>query len=59
MGLTACEWAASRMAVIRQELGLTCLAHTHHAGEDAQELATVFADVLRRQREISGMKRAP
>lgn len=50
MGLTACEWADSRKGEIKHELALKDLAHTHHAGEDARELATVFEAVLHRQR---------
>lgn len=59
MGQTGCEWSESRMDGIKQQLGLARLAHTHHAGEDARELAAVFEGVLRRQREVSGAKRAP
>jgi hypothetical protein len=57
MGLTGCEWSDSRTDGIKRELGLANLAHTHHAGEDARELATVFAGVLQRRRESSGMSR--
>jgi DNA polymerase III epsilon subunit-like protein len=57
MGLTGCKWSDSRTDGIKQELGLAGLTHTHHAGEDARELATVFAGVLQRRRESSGMSR--
>ncbi|MFC4014759.1 exonuclease [Nonomuraea purpurea] len=46
MGRTGCEWSQSRK--VKHELGLDGLPHTHHAGEDAAELAQVFEAVLRR-----------
>ncbi|MGA8117331.1 MAG: exonuclease [Actinocatenispora sp.] len=46
MGLTGCEWSATRKVAIIRALGLTGLTHTHHAGEDAAELAEVFAAVM-------------
>lgn len=46
MGRTGCEWAASHKGRIKKALGLTGLPHTHHAGEDAAELAQVFAAAL-------------
>ncbi|MFU8853053.1 exonuclease [Micromonospora sp. SL1-18] len=46
MGLTGCEWSASRKGSIKHRLCLTDLPHTHHAGEDAAELAKVFEAVL-------------
>jgi len=46
MGLRGGEWAATRKGRIKFELGLTDLPHTHHAGEDAAELAAVFQKVL-------------
>lgn len=49
MGLTAAEWTRTHNRRIKQELGLAGLRHTHHAGEDAVELAQVFAGVLTRQ----------
>lgn len=49
MGLTGCEWKESHKGAIKQELGLMELAHTHHAGEDAAELAAVFEAVVGRQ----------
>jgi len=45
MGLTGCEWKESRKGEIKRALGLTGLPHTHHAGEDAAELAGVFEAV--------------
>ncbi|MEV1143483.1 hypothetical protein [Micromonospora sp. NPDC049799] len=49
MGRTGGEWSTSHQSTIRRELGLTGLPHTHHAGEDAAELAQVF-DAVRRGR---------
>lgn len=43
MGMTGCEWAASRKGFIKRQLGIRGLPHTHHAGEDAAELAAVLA----------------
>jgi len=41
MGRTAGEWTGSRKTDVLRGLGLT-LPHTHHAGEDAAELALIF-----------------
>ncbi|MEV0621674.1 exonuclease [Nonomuraea sp. NPDC050404] len=49
MGLTGCEWSQSRKGRIKHRLGLTEVPHTHHAGQDAAELAQVFDAVLRRE----------
>lgn len=46
MGLTGGEWGSSRKGAIKHALGLHDLEHTHHAGEDAAELAAVFEAVL-------------
>lgn len=46
MGLRGCEWSAVSKGRIKRELGIEGLPHTHHAGEDAAELAQVFAGVL-------------
>jgi hypothetical protein len=43
MGRTGCEWADTRKSAVKRRLGLTGLPHTHHAGEDAAELAHIFA----------------
>ncbi|KAB2343054.1 exonuclease [Actinomadura rudentiformis] len=53
MGMTGCEWVSSRKSIIKQQLKLNDLPHTHHAGEDASELAQVFEAVLdsRRRQE--------
>ncbi|MEV6812208.1 exonuclease [Micromonospora sp. NPDC051296] len=42
MGQTGREWAQTRQDTIKRELGLADVPHTHHAGEDAAELAQVF-----------------
>jgi hypothetical protein len=47
MGRTGCEWSRSHKSGIKRTLGLTGVPHTHHAGEDAAELAQVFDAVLR------------
>lgn len=47
MGVRGCEWVATRKGTIKHSLGLTGLPHTHHAGEDAAELAAVFDAILR------------
>ncbi|MGC5021691.1 exonuclease [Micromonospora sp. DT47] len=49
MGMTGGEWVATRKGIIKHQLGLTDVPHTHHAGEDAAELAQVF-DAARRRR---------
>ncbi len=49
MGRTGCEWVETRKGKIKHALGLVDLPHTHHAGEDAAELAHVF-DAARRPR---------
>jgi hypothetical protein len=41
MGRTAGEWFTSRKSDILRAVGLT-LPHTHHAGQDAAELAQIF-----------------
>jgi hypothetical protein len=48
MGLNGGEWVATRKGRIKHALGLTDLPHTHHAGEDAVELARLF-DAVRRE----------
>ncbi|PXX41496.1 exonuclease [Undibacterium pigrum] len=52
MGLTGCEWVESRKGKIKYALNLEGLPHTHHAGEDAMELAQVFAAVLKSRAEL-------
>ncbi len=47
MGRTGGEWFASRKTDILRALDLR-LPHTHHAGEDAAELAEIFDTVRRR-----------
>jgi hypothetical protein len=52
MGLRGCEWVETRKGRIKYELGINEVPHTHHAGEDAIELATVFEAVLKRGQDI-------
>ena len=47
MGLRGVEWVETRKGKIKFELGMSDLPHTHHAGEDAAELAQVFDAVLK------------
>ena len=54
MGLKGCEWSATRKGAIKHALGLKDLPHTHHAGEDARELADVFEAVLQTERREGG-----
>jgi len=49
MGTTGCEWAEAQKDEIKHALGLRKLRHTHHAREDALELAQIF-DKLRARR---------
>lgn len=60
MGLTGDEWVSTRKSVIKQKLRLEGLPHTHHAGEDAAELAAVFEAVLagRAERAFDAERRA-
>ena len=53
MGLNGCEWVETRKGRIKKELELHGLPHTHHAGEDAVELAAVFEAVLKRGEALS------
>lgn len=46
MGMTGCEWVSTRKSIIKQKLKIEGLPHTHHAGEDAAELAQVFQAIL-------------
>ena len=46
MGLKGCEWVESRKGRIKHEMNLKDLPHTHHAGDDARELAAVFEAIL-------------
>jgi hypothetical protein len=49
MGRTGVEWSQTHKGKIKNALGLTGLPHTHHAAQDAAELAQVF-DAARRYR---------
>ena len=52
MGVTQCEWAETRKGKIKYELELQNLDHTHHAEEDAKELAEVFRKALEFSRRV-------
>jgi hypothetical protein len=52
MGATGSEWVETRKGKIKHSLGLTDVPHTHHAGDDAAELAQVFDAARRRQLAI-------
>jgi len=47
MGMKGCEWVETRKGTIKHALGVEGLPHTHHAGEDAAELAGVFEAMLK------------
>jgi hypothetical protein len=47
MGMTDGAWSGTTNSTIKKAVGLKGLPHTHHAGEDAAELAAVFEAVRR------------
>lgn len=47
MGYKNCEWINTRKGKIKYELKLEGIKHTHHAGDDAKELAQVFETILK------------
>ncbi|TNY37974.1 exonuclease [Thermomonospora catenispora] len=47
MGLTGSEWRDTRKSSIKRQLEITGVPHTHHALQDAHELAQVFEAVLK------------
>ncbi|GAA1665209.1 hypothetical protein GCM10009765_13470 [Fodinicola feengrottensis] len=51
MGMNACDWSGTHKSVIKKKLSLTGLPHTHHAAEDAAELAQVFTALLERNKD--------
>ncbi len=53
MGYKGCEWVETRKGKIKYALELQGLPHTHHAGEDAAELAAVFEAILDNQRKTT------
>ena len=53
MGIRNCEWVETHKGKIKRHLELTGLPHTHHAGEDAAELAGVF-EAVRNYRNQKG-----
>jgi hypothetical protein len=54
MGMHDIEWVATHKSTIKRELGLVGLKHTHHAGDDAAELAQTFEAVLARRARRDG-----
>ena len=52
MGLAGCPWVETRKNLIKHALRLTHLAHTHHARDDAAELAAVFEALLERRARL-------
>ena len=53
MGQHGVEWSQTGKRTIVRELGLTGLPHTHHAGEDAAELALIFDRVRGRSQDAA------
>jgi len=53
MGLTGGEWYGTRASDIKRILGVTGVPHTHHAGDDAAELAEIFDAVLRHRGDLT------
>ena len=53
MGLTGSEWVDTRKGKIKHSLGLEGVEHTHHAGDDARELAIVFDEIMQFQKKVS------
>jgi hypothetical protein len=53
MGLQGCEWVETRKGQIKHALQVHDLPHTHHAGEDAAELAVLFAAVLQHRQTLT------
>lgn len=54
MGHQGREWRESRKGRIKNELELIGLPPTHHAGEDARELAEVFRAILEKLGRMDG-----
>ncbi|MCP2728231.1 3'-5' exonuclease [Limnofasciculus baicalensis] len=52
MGMNGCEWVETHKGKIKYELGINELLHTHHAGEDAIELAKVFEALLKKNHRM-------
>ena len=46
MGYKGCEGVETRKGKIKFALDLKDLTHSHHAGDDAKELAAVFAAII-------------
>ena len=54
MGLQGIEWVESNKGAIKRTLQLQGLPHTHHAGEDAAELAAIFEAILQSRQTLGG-----
>jgi DNA polymerase III epsilon subunit-like protein len=54
MGVSGLGWFDSKRDHIVNSIGLHDLEHTHHAGEDAAELAQIFKAALQARRNQSG-----
>jgi hypothetical protein len=52
MGLHGIEWVESNKGAIKRALQLQGLPHTHHAGEDAAELAAIFEAILQSRQTV-------
>lgn len=52
MGLTGGDWYGTRNSDIKRILGVTGVPHSHHAGDDAAELAEIFDAVLRHRGDV-------
>ncbi len=46
MGMNKCEWVETRKGKIKYSLDFKNLPHTHHAEDDAKELAIIFEKML-------------
>ena len=53
MGLRGCEWVETRKGKIKHTLKLQGIEHTHHAEDDAKELAIVFQEALEFQKKVA------
>jgi hypothetical protein len=52
MGMHGTEWVDTHKGKIKYALDVTGVPHTHHAGDDALELATVFDAVLKSRKQV-------
>lgn len=54
MGAKGVEWRFTGKDRVKHDVKLKDLPHTHHALEDAQELAEIFAAVLEKRKQMKG-----